>query len=1084
MRQPCDWLSWKALASFALFSVSVAHAQFSSGIEGTVLDPAQAFVPNADVVVINEETRVTVRTRSNDTGLFRVTQLPPGPYRVEVRQTGFQSWIQNALQLEGNEIRTLYPVLTVGQQTQTVEVTAAGVSVETGASKVSRSIETKTIESAPMVGRNIYGSVASLAPGITGSGGLFGGATGSGSLSQDSFQTEPGFQINAAGQRQEANEYQIDGASANGNSRDGIVNITPEPDTVAEVRVSANSFSAEKGRTSGALIEVYTKSGSNQIHGTISEFHSNNRLTARTVFQTRIPVFRRNEFGFTLGGPIVKDRTFIFGGLFLLRSSEGRTDVVRVETPELRDFVQRTFPNSMAARFFNRAPSAANPIADIWTVARVRTSNPGRFPSTIFPDDLAAVGTAYVDQSPARPAKQFNVRVDHNLAGYKDRIYGNVIYTKPEGQQPNVRPIYRVVTPNTGIFAKLNWTRTLSANMVNEASMSYTRAAGGNPGTAEDKELPNVSITGIGAGFSQGPLGWAHNNFAWRDVLSLIRGNHNIRVGIDIDRQRGEQNRSLNITRPSFTFSNVLDFAQDLPFNQSGPAINLQTGRAAVETYRRVRMLYVGGFIQDDWKVKRRLTLNLGLRWDYFGHWATAQNGQIPFPYFRLGIGSTFRDQIANGKMQALDKGFVTENRPSGWAPRAGFAWDVFGNGTTAVRGGYGLYYNRVANLSYVSFAGENPPVFALPTLSVLDGSQFGYGLGGEDGRSFPLPPGLRLQTDANGGLVGLPTTVGGMELRPSQPLTHNWSLSIQRRLFGNFTVQGDYLGTHSANLYTQTNINRFPGDLVANNGRITRINRSFGPIIFGSLTGTSDGHVGSFSVARRFSRNWSVRSIYTIAKAIDYTSSNDNGVGGGQNVFDALNIPGQRGLSDYHVARRLAIDAVWESPDPWKRGVKSKILGGWNVAPIVILQSGRPFSVVTTAPYPAGDYNADGFNYDSPNTPAFGNRISAGRSDFLTGLFPASAFPRPATGTNGDLGRNTFEGPGLANVNLAIIKNVRIPWFTSEGAKFEVRGELFNLFNRVNLTQPNGDLASGLFGRSTGQSLTRGVQFGLRIQY
>ena len=248
MRQPCDSLSWKALASFALFSVSVAHAQFSSGIEGTVLDPAQAFVPYADVVVINEETRVTVRTRSNDTGLFRVTQLPPGPYRVEVRQTGFQSWIQNALQLEGNEIRTLYPVLTVGQQTQTVEVTAAGVSVETGASKVSRSIETKTIESAPMVGRNIYGSVASLAPGITGSGGLFGGATGSGSLSQDSFQTEPGFQINAAGQRQEANEYQIDGASANGNSRDGIANITPEPDTVGEVRVLP-----ERGEENGEL---------------------------------------------------------------------------------------------------------------------------------------------------------------------------------------------------------------------------------------------------------------------------------------------------------------------------------------------------------------------------------------------------------------------------------------------------------------------------------------------------------------------------------------------------------------------------------------------------------------------------------------------------------------------------------------------------------------------------------------------------------------------------------------------------------------------------------------------------------------
>jgi hypothetical protein len=510
----------------------------------------------------------------------------------------------------------------------------------------------------------------------------------------------------------------------------------------------------------------------------------------------------------------------------------------------------------------------------------------------------------------------------------------------------------------------------------------------------------------------------------------------------------------------------------------------LQTGRVAVETYRRARMLYVGAFIQDDWKVTRRFTLNVGLRWDYFGHWATTQNGQIPFPYFRFGSGGALRDQIANGSMQALDKGFVTENRPDGWAPRFGFAWDVFGNGSTAIRGGWGVYYNRVANLSFVTSAGENPPVFALPSLSVQVNSRFSYALGGEDGLSFPVPPDLVLRTDPKGGVVGVPTTVGGMDLRPDQPLTHNWSFSIQRRLSSSFTFEADYLGTHSKNLYTQTNFNRFPGDLVINNGRLTRINSSFGPIIYGSLAGKSDAHVGSFMLSRRFGRGWSVRGIYTLAKALDYTSSNDNGVGGGQNVFNALDVPGQRGRADYHIGRRMAVDAVWQSPDPWQKGWKSKFLGGWNLAPIMILQSGRPFTVITSAPYPSGDYNADGFNYDPPDTPAFGNFISVDRSAFLTGLFPASAFPRPAAGSQGTLGRNTFDGPGLANVNLGIIKGITIPWFTSETARFEVRGEIFNLLNRVNLTQPSGDLASGLFGRSTGQSLPRAVTFGLRIQY
>ncbi len=1079
--------TWMVLASLATLLAGAAKAQFTSGIEGTVHDPVQAVVPGAEIIVINENTQVTLRTRSNDSGLFRITQLPPGTYRVEVRLTGFQAWVQTGLALEGSELRTLYPVLTVGEQRQTVEVTATIAALETGVSKVSRSIEGKTLVQSPLLGRNIYGVLAG-APGITGSGGLFGGATGSGSTSQDSFQTEPGFQINAGGQRQEANEYQIDGASVNGNSRDGIVNITPEPDTVQEIRVSANTFSAEKGRNSGALIEVHTKSGTNQLHGTLSEFHNNNRLTSRTVFQTAarnpVPIYRRNEFGFTAGGPIVKDRTFVFGGLFLLRSSQGQTDIVRVETPQFKDFVQRTFPNSLAARFFTRAPAAENPIADIRTVAQVRIANPGRFPSDRFPSDLPVEGQAFISQSPSRPAKQWNLRFDHNFAGYQDRIYFNWMRTTPEGQQGNARPIYRVVTPNTGIFAKLNWTRTISARLLNEASMSYVRAAGGNPGTAEDKDLPNISITGGIAGFSQGPLGWAHNNFAWRDVLSWIRGNHNLRFGVDIDRQRGEQNRSLNITRPSFTFANILDFAQDLPFTQSGPAINVATGQVGRETYRRARMIYAGAFVQDDWKVAPRFTLNLGLRWDYFGHWATTQNGQIAFPYFRTGAGSTFAQQVAAGSMQVLDKGYVTANRPSGWSPRFGFAWDVFGNGSTAIRGGYGIYYNRVANLSYVSNAGENPPAFALPSLTVLRNERFSYSLGGAEGMNFPLPPDLRIQVDPRGGIVGLATAVGGMELRPDQPLTHNWSLSIQRRLGANFVFEADYLGTHSANLFTQTDVNRFPGDLVVNNGRLTRLNPSFARVLLGRLIGESDGHLGSFMLSRRFSRGWSVRGIYTFGKALDFVSSNDNGVGGGQNVFNALNIPGQRGRSDYHIGRSLKFDSVWELPDPWKSGWKSKTIGGWRLAAIAILQTGRPFNVIHGGPYPAGDFNADGFNYDPPNTPAFGNHISAERSDFIRGLFRAADFPRPAPGTQGSLGRNTFDGPGLANANFGIIKAIRIPWFTAEGATFEIRGEVFNLFNRVNLTQPNGDLSSAFFGRSTSQTLPRAAQFGLRIEY
>ena len=1067
--------------------VMPALAQFTSGIQGTVYDSSQAVLPDSEVIVVNQSTQVTLQARTNENGFFRLNQLAPAVYRIEVRRAGFKSWVQANVVLEGNVTREVYPVLSVGDQVATVEVQAAGAVVETGTARVGRSIDSKTVEDAPMLGRNIYGAVAALAPGITGSGGLFGGASGSGSLGQDSFQLEPGFQVNAAGQRQEQNEYQVDGTSVNGNSRDGIANLTPQPDTVQEIRISANAFSADKGRNSGALVEVFTKSGTNRYHGTVSEYHSNNSLTGRSVFQKGVPVFRRNEYGFTFGGPVIKNRTFIFGSFYNLSASAGQTDVVIVETPEFRNFVSSNFPNGLAAKFLSLGAPTTYPTADFRTVAQVRASNPGRYPSDRFPDSLPVLGTAFVNQTLNRPAKQGNVRMDHNMRQYKDRAYFSFFSTDSDGQQPNARSILRVVTPNEGKFARLTWSHTFSPSMINEASASYTRAAGGNPGIADHLGLPNATVTGLSAGFSQGGFYfWAHNNYSWRDVLSIVRGNHQLRMGVDIDRQQSHANQK-NSIRPGFTFANMLDFAQDLPFSQSGPTLEIQAGTMAQNVYRRLYMVYAGAFFQDDWKVSPRLTINLGLRWDYFGHWATGANSKIPYPLFTPGSGSTFADQVANGSMQVRGggKGYFTENKPNGFGPRIGFAWDVFGNGSTAIRGGYGVFYSRIANLSYLGVSNFNSPAWGNPNLTLLQpGVQFSYAEGNADGSIFPVPPGFQFKVDSRGGIVGSRVQVGGISPNMDQPRTQDWTVSLQRRLSGDFMFEADYLGSHSGHLFVNTDVNRIAGDLPAHNGALTRLNPSFGPIIFGRAIGVSTGHIGSLMLGRRFAAGWSVRGIYTFGRALDYASSNDNGVGGGRNMLDAFNIAAQRGRADYDIKRRVAIDSVWELPSPWKHGLKSKLVDGWKLSTIAIFSTGRPFTVFTSAPYPNGDYNGDGFNWDVPNTPAFGNRKSTSRSDFITGLFKAAEFPKPAPGQQGSLGRNTFEGPGLANVNLGVIKATKIPWFTAEGATFEVRGDVFNLFNRVNLTPPSADLSNTLFGRSTDQSLPRTATFGLRLQF
>lgn len=289
------------------------YAQFSSAIEGTVQDQSRSGIPQAKVTVVNEATGVPYRATCDDTGSFRVPALGQGLYRIEIQASGFAQWTESGIRLEANQVQTINPVLRVSEQTQTVEVGASVAAVETGKSETAAEIEHRTIESAPILGRNVYASLVFLSPGITGNGRSSGGTP---TLGTDSFGTELQLNINAAGQRQENNDYQLDGTSIVVSSRGGAVYVSPEPDTVETIKVQAADFSADKGRFSGALVQTFSRSGTNAFHGTLSEYHSNNDLRGRTIFQSSVPVFRRNEFGGTFGGPIVKNHTF-----FLVPSS-------------------------------------------------------------------------------------------------------------------------------------------------------------------------------------------------------------------------------------------------------------------------------------------------------------------------------------------------------------------------------------------------------------------------------------------------------------------------------------------------------------------------------------------------------------------------------------------------------------------------------------------------------------------------------------------------------------------------------------------------------------------------------------------
>ena len=1096
-------LAW----SLFVLGISIpALAQFNSGFTGVVVEQSGAVVVDANVTATNQATQVRSSSKTTSSGDFRIPSLPGGVYTIVVDAPGFKQWVEKDVTLESNQVVTLHPSLNLATQKVEVSVSGAVAAVETDRSETSREISEHLIDNAPLLGRNVYTSMIELAPGVTGSGLPSGGALGSGSNNNDSFEQEQGYQLNAAGQRQENNEYDVDGSTVNSASRDGVVNLAPEPDFVQAMRISGATFDAAKGRYSGAWVQVFTKSGTNQLHGTLSEYHTNNDLSGHTIFQDcaagGCPAFRRNEFGGTLGGPIVKDKLFFFVGAFGLLSSTAATTVASVETQQFAQFVEQNFPNNIASTFFKNAPPTVYPSSNFLTIGQVAAANPGLLPlSGLFlqNSNLPAIGTVTVPQSLTHNARQWHVRTDYDIDP-NNRLFFDFFRTNVNQLQQDARPLFQVVIPNTGLYGKLDWTHLFSSTLLNEASFTITRAVGSNPATTSNRDLPSVSITGIRDAFNNqwGPAGWVHENFNWHDVLSWNHDKHNISAGVDIDRHHDDDNFTDALLRPSFSFTNLIDFAQDTPYSQSGPALTVADSGLASNLYQVLRWTYIGGFVKDDWKVTPRFTLNLGLRYDDFGHWGNYHNSTTPFPFFTPGSGSTFAQQVANGFMEVRGgkNAYVINNRPMYASPRIGFGWDLFGDGKTAIRGGYGLYYNIVADGSWSFDSRANPPVWAVPSFNVTNTVHpFTYALGSANGSIWLIPPGITFQTNAAGGIVGLPVLTSGVNTPLSQPRTHVWMAALQKDLGHNLIFEADYNGSHSDHLYTQTDVNRFPGDLIEHAGVQKRLNPNFGTVLFGRTIGIADGNYGTFMLSKRMSHNWQMRAIYTFGKSTDYLSSNDNGTNNSESVIDAQNVSAQHGLSDFNVARRFTLDSVWTMPSPFHSGIGRTLLGGWQVSGIMVLQSGTPFTVYTSARLApiitngvvtglkagSGDFNADGYNYDVPNAPAPGSVKTGNRSDFINGFASASVFPTPALGNEGSLGRNTYFGPGLANVNVQFSKA-----FTYERYNFEIRADLFNIFNRVNLLDSSvvSDLSSSQFGHATAQNFPRYAQFGLHFSF
>ena len=801
------------IAAALLFALPAA-AQFNSSIQGVVTDLSSALVPGVSIRIANLQTGVVRDAETSAEGFYRVLSLGAGIYRVEASKQGFRTSARDRVELGISEAARVDFELSVGTVSESIDVAAQAVAVETEQGRVSGRIDRTQLNDIPLNGRNLYNLIA-LQPGVIGRG--ISSALGAGGAGNDAFSGEAGPQAFSSGQRTESNSFTVDDSSVNSAARGGITNLTPSADSVEEVRVVANNFSAVEGRNSGAQIQVITKSGTNQFHGSASHYFTNNTLASRSVFETSVPVFRRNQFGYTIGGPILRNRTFFFHSYEGLRQSGARVATSTVETPEFRDWVVRTRPNSIAATLLRDFVPIAPPT---FAFREAGAPRPGQIAP---PPGLMAFGSAQFIPDSFRDGNQFSVRIDHELRPGKDRLSGNFYRTTSSTMTGGIRPAFNRPTDELTYFGSLNHTHTFSPNKLNEFRAGIMRLRG-LPRIPQRLDIPVINVTGLtGYGNSNFPAGWFQTNFNYKNIFSWIKSAHTIKMGGELRFVRSNSYNTPNYI-PTYQFPNILDFAYDDPL-QVTRKVDPSTGLPATNVVG-LRGREWALFINDDWKVSRNLTLNLGIRYENYGS-PTEVNGLLR--NFVFGPGNGFFDRLAAGRVDIVPTFFPTDYND--WAPRIGFAWNPDGKGRTAIRGGYGIATDRLFMIPLLEFR-NNPPLRADATLGLQFGTQALYSLGdvSKPYLGYPIDPALALGLDPNNGIRGARVGLRAVNPNLRTSYIYNWFFGIQRDFGHGIIVEANYLGSAGHKLYNITNVNRFAGDLLTDN-LFNGWNRSFSAI-------------------------------------------------------------------------------------------------------------------------------------------------------------------------------------------------------------------------------------------------------------
>jgi len=1170
----------------SIFAVC-ASAQFKASIQGTVTDPHGSAVSGAKVTLTNQETGVSRDTVASDQGFYRINELPPGLYTVSVSVSGFKQFVAKDVDVEAEQPRGFDVALTVGNVAETVTVTSTTGGLQTENASINATIGSQEVLTLPQFGRDPY-ELLHLAPGVFGDNARQGGGNsfalpqqvGPGGSNNSIFQAENQVQIVSNGQRVSANNYTLDGVSINSLSNGGAAVITPNQESVQELVVTSATYSAEQGRNSGAQVEVISKGGTNDFHGSglikfndkglnaFNKFYGANNVTvnphtcpdlAGNVTYQHCPTRndqKYRDFAGSIGGPIIHNKLFFFFSYEGLRLSNTVTNRdVKLETPAFEQYVIKVNPSSIAAKIFNTpgiAPRISTTISQTDCCSLITNpSDPNYHPLGTWYQPGVAIGQAIGNGPDGIPdwgvfdtrvpnstsGNQYNARVDYTMGS--NQFFGSTYIVSLNNVNGGNRPIEDITLAPKNYVGTLGWTRTITPVLVNEVRGNFTRFAfNQNQATGQTNYgIPQIrlfdfdagglgdvgTLMGIGqSGTTPGNL--AENTFGFRDTLNWVHRTHAFKFGFEFTKEQNNDDEP-GFERPNYQFRGLLNFANDACCFFEGVAVDPTTG-GQPNGQRYFRTSSYSLFVQDDWKILPNLTLNLGLRWEYFPP-VTEKNGLMSNYIF----GS---QGFVNGSVQKVSQLYNPDKNNFG--PRVGFAWSpkVWGH-APVIRGGFGILYDRPYDTIFSNIR-QNTPYFAqVSTCCFFDpgkingpppGSGILYGIGSStSANSYAPNPNFSFGIAPDGALCANAactaiTKVDIFGARPNEPIPYVYVFSLQTQLepVSGYQVSVGYQGSRSRKLYRTIDMNRYtPGDTF--DGNIDGVQSSSAngvpcgptnpacpaPVVVGNnrfgrvfiplpdVNASFDAMI--VQVSHNFRHGFSGSVLYTFSHSID-TSSYEIGFQQTDPFTQSIN----KGNSDYDVRHNLGVSGFWELPIyRHRKDLLGTIAGGWTLGGVLVKHTGLPFTALIGACDPNHDRNGDGYCPDMPQVYTGGMISNPSKQDWQNGVFPnpAASFPGatkipPTTHGPGCRCRNIFAGPGYTQLDMSFGKNFALPnsRVLGESARLEFKSNFFNALNILNLetlapaTSPTDITNTGQFGRPLDGLSGRVIEFQLRLSF